>query len=202
MGEIYAIYNPASDRVVGIYGTNKTVDDERRKMLATVDQPGEYWHTETQARPGSWRTPEALEFVLLDNFFKRSDRNGLVKEWRSRRFAEARSIAKSRTGQTTPGAGAETESPDRSDLSFVERLERWVDLTTSLFGCDTHEWINNSNDADRKRARRLLGKKIGCWMSCELAEGFYNALNNRDNFPEKFFDEEQSTPADKSGIPY
>jgi len=200
MGEIYAIYDPESDRVVGIYGTNKTVDDERRKMLATVDQPGEYWHTETQARPGSWRTPEALEFVLLDNFFKRSDRNGLVKEWRSRRFAEARSIAKRQTGQTTPGAGAETECPDPSDLSFVECVEQWVDLTTDLFGSDMHEWIRNSSDADKKRVRNLLEREVEAGKSCELAEKFYNVLNNYENFPEMFF---TPTPTnDRSGVPF
>jgi len=181
MGEIYAIYDPESDRVVGIYGTNKTVDDERRKMLATVDQPGEYWHTETQARPGSWRTPEALEFVLLDNFFKRSDRNGLVKEWRSRRFAEARSIAKRQTGQTTPGAGAETESPDRSDLSFVERLERWVDLTTSLFGDDADQWFLSAGYADKKKVRGLLGRGVGLRMTFELANDLYNALDSYED---------------------
>ena len=200
MREVYAIYDPESDRVVGIYGTNKTVDDERRKMLATVDQPGEYWHKEAQAHPGSWRTPEALEFVLLDNFFKRSDRNGLVKEWRSRRFAEARSIAKKQTGQTTPAAGAETESPGRSDLSFVERVEQWVGLTTSLFGGDTLEWIRNASDADRKRARHLLGRLVGADKSCELAKSFYNTLNNYENFPEMFF---TPTPVnDPSGIPF
>ena len=102
MFDVYAIYDPQTDRVVGIYGTNTTVDDERRKMLATVDQPGEYWHKEAQAHPGSWRTPEALEFVLLDNFLKRSDRNGLVKEWRSRRFAEARSKSKTSRGIRRP----------------------------------------------------------------------------------------------------
>lgn len=200
MGEIYAIYDPASDRVVGIYGTNKTIDDERRKMLATVDQPGEYWHTETQARPGSWRTPEALEFVLLDKFFKRSDRNRLVKEWRSKRFAEARSIAKRQTGQTTPGAGAETESPDRSDLSFVECVEQWVDLTTSVFGGDTLEWIKNASDADKKRVRHLLEREVAAGKSCELADNFYNVLNNYENFPEMFF---TPTPTnDPSGVPF
>ena len=200
MGEIYAIYDPAGDRVVGIYGTNKTVDDERRKMFATVDQPDEYWHKEAQAHPGSWRTPEALEFVLLDNFFKRSDRNGLVKEWRSRRFAEARSIAKRQTGQTTPAAGAETECPDRSDLSFVERVERWAYLTTSLFGCDTHDWIRNSSDSERKEVRRLLGTESGARKSCELAEGFYNALNNYENWPEMFVT--STTVSDPSGVPF
>ena len=200
MCEIYAIYDPASDRVVGIYGTNKTVDDERRKMLATVDQPGEYWHKEAQARPGSWRTPEVLEFVFLDNFFKRSDRNGLVKEWRSRRFAEARSIVKKQTGQTTPAAGAETECPDRSDLSFVECVEQWVDLTTSLFGGDTLEWIKNASDADKKRVRHLLEREVEAGKSCELADKFYNVLNNYENFPEMFV---TPTPAnDRSGVPF
>ena len=200
MCEIYAIYDPASDRVVGIYGTNKTIDDERRKMLATVDQPGEYWHKEAQARPGSWRTPEVLEFVFLDNFSKRSDRNTLVKEWRSKRFAEARSIVKKQTGQTTPAAGAETECPDRSDLSFVERVERWADLTTDLFGGDTHEWIRNASDADRKRVRLLLEREVEDRNSCELARSFYNALNNYENFPEMFV---TPTPvSDPSGVPF
>ena len=200
MCEIYAIYDPASDRVVGIYGTNKTVDDERRKMLATVDQPGEYWHKEAQAHPGSWRTPEALEFVLLDNFRERSDRNRLVKEWQSKRFSEARSIAKKQTGQTTPAAGAETECPGRSDLSFVERVERWVDLTTDLFGSDMHEWIRNSSDADRKRVRNLLEREVEDGKSCELADNFYNALNNYENFPEMFVT--PTTVTDPSGVPF
>ena len=200
MCEIYAIYDPASDRVVGIYGTDKTVDDERRKMLATVDHPGEYWHKEAQARPGIWRTPEALEFVLLDNFSKRSDRNTLVKEWRSKRFSEARSIAKSRAGQPTSGASAETGHSDRSDLSFVERVERWVDLTTSLFGGDTLEWIRNASDADRKRVRHLLESEVEAGKSCELADKFYNVLNNYENFPETFV---TPTPTnDRSGVPF
>jgi hypothetical protein len=156
MYEIYAIYDSSNDRVVGIYGTNKTVDDERRKMLATVDQPDNFWHKEAQAHPDSWRTPEALTFVLLDNFFKRSDRNRLVKEWRSKRFSEARSIAKRQTGQPTPGTSGETGCSDRSDLSFVERVERWVNLTTDLFGGDAHEWIRNASDAEKNRVRHLV----------------------------------------------
>jgi hypothetical protein len=200
MCDVYAIYDPAGDRVVGIYGTNKTIDDERRKMLATVDQSGEYWHKEAQGHPSSWRTPEALEFVLLDTFFTRGDRNTLVKEWRSRRFAEARSIAKKQTGQTTPGAGAETECPDPSDLSFVECVEQWVDLTTSLFGGDTLEWIKNASDADKERTRRLLGRLVGADKSCELAKSFYNVLNNYENFPEMFV---TPTPVnDPSGVPF
>jgi len=200
MPQVYAIYDPASDRLVGVYGTNKTVDDDRRKMLATVDQSGEYWNDQSQACPDSWRTPEALKFVILDEFSKKSDRYRLVKEWRSTRFSEARSIATKQTGKRAPGAAGVAECPDRTDLSFVERVEQWVDLTVRLFGGDMHEWIRNSSDADRERVRCLLERKVRAGMSCELAESFCNALNNFEKWPEMF--DEPAPVSDPSGVPF
>lgn len=200
MPQVYAIYDPSSDRVVGIYGTDKTVVDERRNMLATVDHPGEYWNEQAQTHPNRWQTPEALEFVFLDEFSKRSDRNKLVKDWRSRRFSEARSIARERAGRETPSANRASECPDRTDLSFVERVEQWVDLTERLFGGDMQEWIENSSDTERERVRRLLEREVRAGRSCKLAEIFCNALKNSDARPEIFSD--PTPPTDPSGVPF
>ena len=105
MCDVYAIYDPETDRVVGIYGTNRSVDVDRRRMLETVTEPGTHWHKESQVNRESWEDPARLEFVFLENFSERSDRNRLVKQWRTQRFREARSIAKGLSGRGAPRTG-------------------------------------------------------------------------------------------------